>query len=103
VALNLEMEAAEERRGPLNDRVEELQAEFDRARGVLNAAKNELHELIYGELSDLRRGISEAEKRLAALENETPVEAAPAVRSGWQLREALGRQEEARERDQAAG
>ena len=82
--LTLEMEAAEERRGPLNSRVEKLQAEFDRARQALNDARGELNELIYGELSDLRRGISDAENRLANLDNEPTTDAAPPVRSVWQ-------------------
>jgi chromosome segregation ATPase len=81
---NLQTEAAEERREPLSTRVEELQAEFDRARAVLNEAKGELHELLYGELSDLRRNISDAEKRLAAIDNEIPAERGPIVRSVWQ-------------------
>jgi len=82
--LTLEMEEAEERRGPLNSRVEKLQAEFDKARQALNDARGELNELIYGELSDLRRGISEAEKRLWAIDNEPATEGAPPVRSVWQ-------------------
>ena len=67
--------------------VEKAEAEIDTivARQALNEAKGELHELIYGTLGDLRRGISDAEKRLSALEAETPVEAAPVVRSVWQL------------------
>lgn len=82
---NLETEEAEERRQPLNVLVEEFQEEFDRARDALNGAKGKLHELIYGELSDLRRNISDAEKRLHALEREGAPETAPVVRSVWQL------------------
>jgi hypothetical protein len=48
---------------------------------MLSAAQ---HDLLYAELSDLRRGISDAEKRLAALEREAVPEAAPVVRSTWQ-------------------
>lgn len=84
--LTLQTEKAEERRGPLNSRAEKLQAEFDKARQALNDARGALNELTYGELSDFRRGISEAEKRLWAIDNEPTTEGAPAslVRSVWQ-------------------
>lgn len=82
--LNLETEEAESRRPELNERVEKLQGEFERARAALNEAKGEQHELVYGTLSDIRRGISEAEKRLRALENEPTEGIAPVVRSVWQ-------------------
>ena len=91
-ALTLEMQEAEERRGPLNARVEELQATFDRAREELNRARTELHELVYGEMSDLRKGIAAAEKRLHSLSSEpaTPADRGPVVRATWltQNREA---------------
>ncbi len=81
----LETEEAESRRPALMTRVEEAQEAFDAARAVLNEAKGAQSDLVYGTLSDLRRNISEAQKRLAALENEVPVEAAPPVRSVWQM------------------
>jgi hypothetical protein len=84
-ALELEMEEAETRRGPLAELVEEKQEGFDRARAALNEAKGEHHELVYGLMSDIRRGISEAEKRLHALESEpTEDRRGPQVRSTWQ-------------------
>jgi len=83
-ALTLEMEEAESRRPELSGRVEKLQGEFDRAREELNRAKGEHHELVYGLMSDIRRGIGEAEERLHALENEPTEGIAPVVRSVWQ-------------------
>ena len=86
VLYRLETEEAESRRPALDTRVQEAQEAFDAAREALNAAKGAQSDLVYGVLSDLRRNISDAEKRLAAVYNEVPTEAAPPVRSVWQLR-----------------
>ena len=84
-ALNLEMQEAENRRPALSEREEKAREEFDRARAALNEAKGDHHELVYGLMSDIRRGISEAAKRLHALENEpTEAQDGPPVRSRWQ-------------------
>lgn len=85
VMLHLEKEEVESRRPELHQRVERLQEEFNAARGRLNEAKGAHHELVYGVLSDARRAISDAEKRLWAINNEKGPEASgPIVRSTWQ-------------------
>jgi len=82
--LELEMKEAEARREPLHAAVEKAQAEFDQARQALAQANNHQHELLYGTISDLRRGITEARRRLAALDTEKlPEEKGPVVRSTW--------------------
>jgi chromosome segregation ATPase len=82
-SLNLEMEEAENQRAPLSEKVAAKQEAFDKAREELNRVKGEHHELVYGLMSDIRRGISQAEKRLHTLESE-PTEAGPPVLSRWQ-------------------
>jgi chromosome segregation ATPase len=79
------MEEAESRRPELQRRVEETQQAFNDAQEQMNQAKGALHELVYGELSDLRGAISSAEKMLWTVTNEKGPEASgPVVRSTWQ-------------------
>jgi chromosome segregation ATPase len=85
VMLHFEKEEVEGRRPEMAARVERLQEEFNAAQERLNKAKGAHHELVYGALSDARRAISDAEKRLWALNNEKGPEASgPIVRSTWQ-------------------
>jgi chromosome segregation ATPase len=83
--LKLEMEEAESRRPELQQRVEETQQAFNAAQEQMSQAKGALHDLIYVELSDLRRSITDAEKMLWTVTNDKGPEASgPVVRSTWQ-------------------
>jgi chromosome segregation ATPase len=80
-----ELEAAEAQRPIHDERVDELQAAFDRARVELQRAAAARQELIIGRMADIRRAKRGAERRLSALESQ-PVqdEKGPVVRSLWQ-------------------
>jgi chromosome segregation ATPase len=80
-----ELEAAEAQRPIHDERVDELQAAFDRARVELQRAAAARQELVIGRMSDIRRAKRGAERRLSALESQ-PVqeEKGPVVRSSWQ-------------------
>jgi chromosome segregation ATPase len=84
-ALHLELEQAESKRPELHRQVEEAERAFNDARERLNTARSRFHELVYGQLSDIRRAISSAEKMLWTVSNEKGPEASgPLVRSTWQ-------------------
>ena len=70
----------------IEEEVARLERRKDRLpRYIRHLKKSECHELICGRMSDIRRAVSNAEKRFDELEGEPLHEAAPLVRSLWQL------------------